>query len=390
MGKSVKQPDQALNLLSATKLSRISEALDNYAVIDEFSQKRSSPGTSEKNPVRIFDEGYFWRSFFHLPDSHWGQYFRIDRCLVSHWIPRVPGLFHTGVGRKLRDEGLKHKQGSEIEFSKTKILRPLGKSGFVLGGIGTFQLPPDDKGNQLVTLSLAYNASSGIPALMPDELVNKLRLHEGCMIQIRKGQWKKMSIEWAQRFPSMREIKRGCLVVKNENDITVIAPKNPILVHPFSIMEYETANGLMYDFVFATANSQEKKYRSDVTKFFEKYRGQEGRNGTFLVAADVANPLFDSRYADPSALRQDHVGLNLIRHRINNLLIGQRTIDEMAEFIAVKFQTLDELRALAIQLAIPIGKVESTRPGDFILNLLNFCIEHSKTDELTDFLSAYL
>lgn len=385
--KSLGKTEANTNLVNAIKLARISEALDDYSVSGDLNKDSFGRTKKKDESLPIYDEETFWQRFFFSPEKYWDHYFHINRCLVSFWIPRVPGLFHTVIGQKLRVEGYKYKQGSEAEFRKHRILRPLGKSGFVMGGIGTFQLPANEKGDVLTTVSLAFNASSGIPMIVSQKVIADLSLQEGCLIRVKRAQWRKMTVEWAQRFPSMREIKRGCLVVESAEDLEILGKENPIEVHPFSIMEYETNAGILYDFVFVTVNSVEKDYRHLVADFFENYSKAEGRNGKYLTAADVSDPLFDAKYAAPHLLKEDHAGLKLIKHRINNLIIGGSTLDHIADFISRSYRTLDELRAAATHLQIPISKIDNTRHADMVLNLLNYCVEHSKQDELADFIS---
>ena len=65
----------------------------------------------------------------------------------------------------------------------------------------------------------------------------------------------------------------------------------PVQAHPFSIMEYWDGDTQLHDFVFATADTSEPSFRRDLSKFFERYRNDKGREGTYLIASDIADPL---------------------------------------------------------------------------------------------------
>lgn len=371
-------------LLKAIRLARINETLENYALADgdvkTAMQKDNAPDHI------IYDEQNFWNDFFYNPELYWNKLFSIRKCILSLWVPRIPGLFHTKSGRQMREQGYNHKAGTDKEFKINRELLPIGKSGVVLGGIGTFLFPPDIQGNQLVTLSLSYNASSGIPALISEIVFANLKLKEGDLLKIKKAKWCKMSIEWAQRFPSIREIKRGYFFINNPEDVEILKRNIPMEIHPCSIMEYESKEGILFDYVFVTVDSQEEGYRKLASEFFEYYRTKEGRNGKFLIAADIADPLFDSKYVSPESLRGDSAGLNLIRHRINGLLIGGNTIDEVINVLANNYSSVEDIRLLCTHLKLPKTILGANKPAEAILEVVNYCIEHEKVDELVDFL----
>jgi hypothetical protein len=382
MAKSSK----ALNvpLLKAIRLARINETLENYVLAGGDVKTGAQKG---KDPDQIiYDERNFWNHFFDSPELYWNKLFSIRQCILSLWVPRIPGLFHTKSGRQMREQGYNHQAGTDKEFKINRELLPIGKSGVVLGGIGTFLFPPDIQGNQLVTLSLSYNASSGIPALISESVLATLKLKEGDLLKIKKAKWCKMSIEWAQRFPSIREIKRGYFSINNPEDVEVLNRNIPMEIHPCSIMEYESKEGVLFDYVFVTVDSQERRYRKLASDFFEYYRTKEGRNGKFLIAADIAEPLFDSKYVSPESLRSDAAGLNLIRHRINGLLIGGNTIDEMINVLSKNYSSIEDIKLLCTHLKLPKRILGTNKPAEAIHEVVNYCIEHEKVDEMVDFL----
>lgn len=370
-------------LRQSAKLARISETLHNYQQSDIFKGVETKVMDRDHHLRHINNEEEFWTGFFNEPEQYWGSWFRINQCAISFWTARVPGLFFTRTGKSIRNEGF---QLREDNRTRQNILQPLGKSGVVMGGVGTFVLPPDNNGSQLATLTFSCNASAGIPILLTNDILHALHLSEGHVIRIKRAQWVRMQIDWVRWFPSLKEIKRGYFRIDSVNDIEIVDEHIPIEVHPFSIMEYETRNSLLYDYVFVTAYSSDPSFRHQASDFFERYRIDKNRNGRYLIPADSLNPLFDSIYPDPKALRSDHNGLRLIKHRINELLSGKPTLDELMNQFAGRYQRLDEIQSLVIHLDVPPAIISGSRPADMIIDILNYCVEHDKVDELADLL----
>lgn len=88
---------------------------------------------------------------------------------------------------------------------------------------------------------------------------------------------------------------RGYLVLDNLEQIEIIGRGCPIVYHPFSIMEYEHKDSLLYDFVYVTADSKAKDVELQIENFFNDYSKKDGRNGEYLLNPNIINPIFESR-----------------------------------------------------------------------------------------------
>ena len=121
----------------------------------------------------------------------------------------------------------------------------------------------------------------------------------------------------------------------------------PILIHPFSVMEYWSGPAQLHDFVYATADTSNISYRREVSMFFEEYKTLHGRDGTYLLSADMPEPMWEATFSDPEEMRvRKDVQLRLIKQRVDETVNGE----DVAEALIKKLSALDgvdDLRRLS-------------------------------------------
>src|ERR1700687_2989529 len=299
----------SMTLPDLYRAARSLEAIENYGHADDPLLQDVKPTDEVLDCDCTFDhDDKFWKS--RLLEStrikkgkcESSNAFNFFGFAVSEWVARVPGLFWTKRAEKLRMLG---DQAIQYESPRWTTLHPPGKSAKVLGGIGTMKFPPNERGYHLVTLSAGHNASSGIPVLVSPEAWDAHDISEGCVINLA-AKWQPMAAEWAYRFPSIKGIPKGYLMVENASQIhCVLAREQPTQIHPFTVMEYSRGNSLLFDFVYATADTGDQAYRAKLESFFDSYKRDSGRYGRYLLSADIGNPLWDADYDDPASLRGD-------------------------------------------------------------------------------------
>jgi hypothetical protein len=344
-------------LLDVVKGSRIIETLENYPVAFETTHINDEILYPDKS-IWIDGDSFFWEGLLRSPDYFWNAIVQAEYCVFSNWIARVPGLFYTEAASSLRSFAKYYPLENADQFGDVNhIYRPLGKSAHVSGGIGTLKLPNDDRGNLLASVSTSANASVGIPILIYPEVQKYLRLEEGDCIKIRNARWKKMSVEWQGKFPTVGGIPRGYIVVDHPDMIIKTKQKTNIQVQPFSIMERQAADGFLYDFVYVSMNAADHSSRQQAKQFFERYMQYMGSTGEYLLAIDPSNPYFDARYAYPQDLEaQDRYGvvqMKLIKERVKGSCFRGFTIDRLAGIIPENYPTAQEIYRLAKNAGIP-------------------------------------
>ncbi len=320
-----------MNAFRAATTSRALEAVENYSLAEV---KAGSP-MEFVDQINFDRDSNFWSCVFgqHLP---FGTTVNFPQgAAVSEWVARVPGLFWTGASKKLRTEGERYVESLEY---RSKTLKPFGKSQLVSGGVGTMRLPPSSRGDRLATIATSGNVSAGIPALITDEVWRGCKLQEGSVVVFRGATWEGMDESWASRFPSTRGIPRGYLHLNNPQAVDPLAELVATEIHPFSIMEYASDDVELFDFVFATAFTADRHFRKDIERFFDLYRRAEGRNGRYLIAADVAQPLWDSDFTSPDHLRSADPNsvshLRLLQRRIEESMGGEETTEHLLRVLA--------------------------------------------------------
>lgn len=228
----------------------------------------------------FYTEESFWKNITSNPTRFWGKQIDLYNFVVSNWVARVPGLYWTEISQNMRQ----HNE-SDIAFQSLEwtVFNPPGKSKKVLGGIGTLLLPPTEEGKVLMSVTSSCNASSRIPILANPEVLEVLNLKQGNSVSIKKAKWQPMDIQRTKQFDSVKGIPRGCLIIDSPDKIELYNDDCPVVYHPFSIMEYEYKDTILYDFVYVTADSKVKDVDLLIEKFFEDYRKNEGRNGRVFI-----------------------------------------------------------------------------------------------------------
>jgi hypothetical protein len=351
-----------IQLSDLYRASRSLESIENYACSDDpLLQETESPNDLSNGDASVYYVYYdddFWKSKLVessrnvRPENQSNRSFSFSAFALSEWIARVPGLFWTEGAERLRLLG---DQAIQYESPKWTTLHPHGKSAKVMGGVGTLKLPQNDRGYRLVSLSAGHNASSGIPALISPEVWEAHDLAEGSVIDCA-AKWQPMASDWASRFPSIRGIPKGYLMVEQPQQVRrVIAHRQPTQIHPFTVMEYARGNSKLFDFVYATADTGDCNYRVELEEFFEFYKRDSGRYGRYLLSADVNNPLWDADYDDPAALRSNSgaiAQLNLLEARVRNETFGSHSLDQILELLSANYDH-DSLKRLSDVVGLP-------------------------------------
>jgi hypothetical protein len=376
-----------MKLKEAYKATRIIESLENFTIAHDKNIITANVKNKVENIYKgFYDDQSFWRSILEAPDDYWGETFTFDEVTLSDWIPRVPGLFFSNGAEDIRAASKNHvaiRSPQWIEF------HPPGKSSIVLGGIGTFVLPQDNFGNRMMSISHNCNASTGIPVLISNDIWDHHSLQQGDCLTIYDVKWMKLSAEWAQRFPSIKGIPRGCIVLDDiKQKIKKYNNSNPIEFHPFTIMQYESKHSLLFDYVFLTIDTHVKNIRSEMELFFENYRVKNGRNGKYLIQFDMNNPLFETIYNTPDELlKQNQYGesqLRLISKRLKNIYFNGNTIDQLIEFISNHYSLQDDFGALCILANINPGFIAGNTVVEKAVVLVDYCIEKDIVEQLVD------
>lgn len=300
--------------------AEVAEALANYALADGplSEAHRWSTEDEVRHPISLYTDADFWYSLDHEQPPF---EFRFRAAALTEWVPRIPGLYWREGSARRREVDPSHVL---FRTDRHVTYTPIGKSQVVSGGIGTLRFPPAEDGYRLVTLSTHHNASLGIPTLVSPQVWDARGLAEGCVLRVNRAACRDLPLTWTKRFPIIQGISRRCLVLDDVSAILVVERDAPVEVHPFAVMEYHEGNAQLHDFVFATADTSEKTLRGDVTRFFETYRQDKGREGKYLTSADIANPMWDAVFVDPADMRlqKDHQ-LRLIDQRVAEAASGE-------------------------------------------------------------------
>lgn len=126
----------------------------------------------------------------------------------------------------------------------------------------------------------------------------------------------------------------------------------PIQVHPYSVMEYWDGATRLLDFVYATAETSDSGFRGRLTQFFEQYRTANDREGTYLTAADISEPMWEPTFSSPEEMRRDkHAQLRLIQRRIEDVLRGTDVTEALVKRLSL-FPDATDLKRLSAKAGI--------------------------------------
>ena len=369
--------------------ARSLEAIEDFSRANVPSEDRvPEHSTTDDREYHGFSEDQqFWDFIFDTNDA-WGRTVVLDYFVLSEWVPRVPGLFWSRGAAALRELATKAVQ---YESDGWTIFSPFGKSQKVLGGIGTLKFPPDEKGYRLVSVSAGQNASSGVPVLISPDAWEWHGFVEGHFIPRLTAKWLSMAnSSWADRFISIRGIPKGFLVINRpdqaeRSNVTQIAPTQ---FHPCTVMEYYTRSAKLYDFVYASADSGDSTYRSQLEHFFDKYKRDKGRYGRYLLAGDLDNPMWEADFESPEALQRAEPGaksqLELLQARVRGDVFRDKNLEAIVELLAEKYDN-DGLKRIAAAIGVPESHWYTGRASaDSAVDLLNVCVDRNKVEELLD------
>ncbi len=388
--KISKRGKTAMSLSETYRATRSLEAMENYG-------KAAMPRITSRgmiaplNKKRYVSDERFWRSVI-KPQSVWGMTVRLENFALSEWVARVPGLFHSKGAlamRALADD--------EVDYTSNewRVLNPLGKSMEVMGGKGSLRLPPDERDYRLVSLSSLWNASSGVPALISPEVWEYHALQEGSLIKSVEGKWQSMfGNRWAERFPSVRGIPKGYLIVDQPEKLKRDELKRvvPTQFHPFTVMEYASGSAKLYDFVYATADTGVPRYRSKLMNFFKEYKQKKERYGRYLLSADVSDPLWESEFERPEDLMRAQPSsrsqLELLQARVRADCFKGKNLDAIVQMLAEKYDGTG-LQRVSRMINVPPAQWYTERAAaDLAADLLALCLQRGKVEELLDVVAA--
>lgn len=376
-------------LVKALKGQQIIETLQNYQVAFDTGQIDNLRIGQNYN---IENEQFFWSDVMNNPDGYWDSVFNFEKCIFSHWVPRIPGLIFTRTATNLRSQAEHHPLDKPYESGSVyHIYSPLGKSIMVSSGIGTIKFPEDHYENILGCVTFSANASAGIPVLISPEVYRYHRIQEGSILKIKKARWKKMSLEWISKFPNVSGIPRGYLVIDRTDMIFKSPERQSLQIQPFSIIEQQVGSSYIYDFVYVTVNAVHPNAKKDAVKFFEDYRKMQNPEGKYLLAVDPADPFFDARYTLPQDLeREDKYGvtqMNLIKERIKGASFNGLTLDKISAIIPSYYMTPEEFFRLARNSQIPEALLIVDSAARMTASLLEQAVKLKKVENLIDYMA---
>lgn len=376
-----------MSLSEVYRSARSLEAIENYALASSPSVQEVETRLPQRDNLQhVYHDKEFWQLVFEVPDA-WGQTFNINYVVMSEWVPRVPGLYWSRGATDLRSLG---DNAVQYESKDWRVLKPLGKSQKVFGGVGTLKFPPDESGRRLVSLCAGQNASAGIPALISPEVWEHCQLGEGRFVPLTKAKWQRMSdVGWAERFPSIKGIPKGYLVVDHPGQMSRQSTETAaIQFHPCTVMEYYRGDAKLFDLVYATADTREPDYRSQLERFFESYKNDVGRYGRYLLSADISDPWWEAEFDSPAALQRAEPGaksqLALLQARVRKESFKGQNLDDIVQLIAGKYDN-DGLTRISTVIGVPpahwfVGRAVA----DSTIDLLTLCVSRGKVEELLD------
>ncbi|VTR92022.1 Uncharacterized protein OS=Flavobacterium subsaxonicum WB 4.1-42 = DSM 21790 GN=Q766_00750 PE=4 SV=1 [Gemmata massiliana] len=327
---------------------RVLETLANYTRARSCPPVPVAPADPDKSSP-IHDEEQFWWQLFANPTPpalNRDHYFY--DMILTEWVPRVPGLYW-----RPESEAMRSLTAAAIESQSERFTTytPGAKSRKVFGGIGTFRLPQDVPGYQLLGLTRSMNASAAIPILLSPDDQARYSLKEGTVLSVQ-ARWQSMARGWDEHFPIVAGIPRGYLVPTGPNAIYVQeAEVAPVQIHPFTLMRYDAGPTERFDFVYATADTGDPNYRGYLAQFFDSYRVQNGRAGEYLLPGDHVDPLWGATYNHPSEFTAPgNNPLRLLEERVRNSMINGE-IDSLIEKLAGL--EIDDMKRYSVDVGIP-------------------------------------
>ena len=273
----------------------------------------------------------------------------------------------------------------ESQLNMWKIYTLPMESVVVSGGVGTLRLLAAIDGYRLVTLTSSLNASSSVPALVSPDVWDHLLMPEGVLIG-GHAVWRDMPLQWAEQFPITSGIPRGCLMLDQPDEVQIWDPgdRAPILVHPFSVIEYSEGPTLPHDFIFAAADTSNPTHRKGLGDFFERHRNEDGHDGTYLLSADIAQPMWDATFGSPAAMRASKgAELRVLEERIKEIVNGQDCVDSLRHMLSDVEMHADRKR-LSEKAGIPFQRwaANGISHADQVVRLIDAAVRSNQQQAL--------
>ena len=364
------------------KATKVVEAIENYTTAGSNNFTHAKPRPSAK-VHRFSSDNEFWEEIINSPEKYWNQKISLSGFTICNWVARVPGLYWASYSATIR----KHSENEIAMQSKQWIeFYPPGKSKKVIGGIGTILLPPNDEGKQLLSVSSSCNASLGIPVLIFPDVFDALKLNEGDLISIHEARWQPLDLTWSKKFHSTHKIPRGCLIIDSPDKIDVYRHNLPVAYHPFSVMEYQKGDSLLYDFVFITVDSKLKNVSSEIESFFEYYAKKDNRNGKYLLNPNMVQPLFEARYNSPSEMQSvsEKAKLELMYKRIREEEFKKTSLNTLVEVLPHYYDSSMAIKRLARNVGVSQAIFEEDNAASMSAQLINHCFDVNIIEQLID------
>lgn len=371
-----------MELSTVFKTTKIVETIENYSLAENNKFTNSEP-THPCEAEWFYEDEQFWREVIANPEKYWNKKVNLYAFTICNWVARIPGLYWASYSAAIRV----HSENEIAKQSKQWIeFYPPGKSKKVLGGIGTILLPPNDDGKRLLSISSSCNASLGIPVLIFPDVFDSLDLKEGDAISIKNARWQPLDLSWSKRFASTQGIPRGCLIVDSPNKIEINKRDVPVAYHPFSIMEYQKGDALLFDYVYMTVDSKLENIRHEIEDFFKYYASKENRHGKYLLNPNMVQPIFETQYSSPTEMQQpsEKAKIELLYKRIRNVSFQRTTLDKLIEILPHYYDSSMAIRRLARNVGVSQAIFQEDNAASMSAQLINYCSDENMIEELTD------
>lgn len=367
-----------MGLFELQKGTNLVETLDNYSL----AEQELTVANEVVDDSIVFDsDTAFWQAVIKKPEFYYNKKISLNHFVISDWVARVPGLFWSSGAKALRDAAENHVSNKENTYTE---YFPAGKSRMVMGGIGTLLFPPNDDGKAIMSASSHYDASLGVPLLVFPDVAEKLK--SSALVRIKGAKWQAMENSWCKKFISGHDVPRGYLVIDSVDKVEVIENGYPVFHHPFSIMQYEQNDAYLYDYVYMTADASSPQANTFASKFFENYANKNGRYGEYLIASDMVNQLFETKYQSPSDLNKESekANMNLLYNRIKGAHFNNVSLDQLIVKLPEYYDSVAALKSLAKKIGINPNKIADGSAIDYSSQLINLCIKYDLTEVLID------
>jgi hypothetical protein len=156
-------------------------------------------------------------------------------------------------------------------------------------------------------------------------------------------------------------------------------------------MEYYQGAAKLFDFVYATASTDRPEHRHDLSTFFDDYKDSHERYGSYLIAADVQNPLWDSKFTSPEDLRRSDPAagphLRLLEKRVEEKMLGANQIEALLALLPDCYDKVG-LQRISQRIGIPFAHwfADGTM-SEASSALVDVVVERNKLGELVEVVS---